>query len=196
MLLGLRFCFLALYAAGPVVAMTALVRRRKAGWTAQARVQGWRWYIPPVLLPIEWLLPPALLLMGVGEIQTGWISFRVLGLAIGLGGAALLMWASHYLGRFLVHEAAIFPDHTLITTGPYRLIRHPIYSGYLALLLGSGLGMLNIWLLLLWPLSFIGIRIQAGAEERLLDLRFGQAYQRYANSTGMLVPWLGGRRNR
>jgi protein-S-isoprenylcysteine O-methyltransferase Ste14 len=99
------------------------------------------------------------------------------------------------LGRFLVHEAAIFPDHTLITSGPYRFVRHPIYSGYLALLLGSGLGMLNVWLLLIWPLSFLAILIQAGAEERLLLSKFGQAYRIYASGTGCLIPRLWDRGN-
>jgi protein-S-isoprenylcysteine O-methyltransferase Ste14 len=189
---GLRFCFLALYAVGPTVAMLALLRRRSAGSTAQSRVEGWRRYVPPLLLPVEWLLPPALLLLGVGELQTDWIPVRLPGLVVGLSGAAVLVWASVSLGRFLVHEAAILQDHALITSGPYRFVRHPIYSGYLALLLGSALGMLNIWLLLLWPLSLLGILIQAGTEERLLGSKFGQAYQRYASRTGQLVPRLWG----
>jgi protein-S-isoprenylcysteine O-methyltransferase Ste14 len=189
---GLRLCFLALYAVGPAVAMLALLRRRSGGSTAQSRVEGWRWYVPPLLLPVEWLLPPALLLLGLGEMQAGWIPVRLLGLVVGLSGAAVLVWASACLGRFLVHEAAVFQDHALITSGPYRFVRHPIYSGYLALLLGSALGMLNIWLLLLWPLSLLGILIQAGSEERLLGSKFGQAYRRYAGRTGQLVPRLWG----
>jgi protein-S-isoprenylcysteine O-methyltransferase len=189
---SLRLCFLGLYAVGPAVALVALLRRRSGRSTTQCRVQGWRWYVPPLLLPIEWLLPPALLVLGLGEIQAGWIAVRLLGLALGLGGAAVLVWASAWLGRFLVHEAAIVQDHALITSGPYRLVRHPIYSGYLALLLGSGLGMLNIWLLLLWPLSLVGILIQARSEERLLGSKFGQAYHCYAARTGQLVPRLWG----
>src|SRR5258708_27756311 len=164
----LRLCFLALYAVGPAVALLALLRRKSGGSTARSRVEGWRWYVPPLLLPVEWLLPPALLLVGLGEMQAAWVPVRLVGLVVGLGGAAVLAWASASLGRFLVHEAAILQDHALITNGPYRFVRHPIYSGYLALLLGSALGMLNIWLLLLWPLSLFGILIQAGSEERRL----------------------------
>jgi protein-S-isoprenylcysteine O-methyltransferase len=141
------------------------------------------------------LLPPALILWGLGEIEAEWIAVRLLGLAIGLGGAAVLVWASASLGRFLVHEAAILPDHFLITTGPYRFVRHPIYAGYLALLLGSALALLNVWLLLLWPFSLVGILIQAGSEERLLGSKFGQAYRGYAGRTGQLLPrWWGGAR--
>jgi protein-S-isoprenylcysteine O-methyltransferase Ste14 len=187
---GLRVCFLGLYAVGPAVALRALLRRKIRAAPAQSRVEGWRWYVPPLLLPVEWLLPPVLILLGYGEIEAGWIAVRLLGLAVGLGGAAVLVWGSASLGRFLVHEAAILQDHTLITSGPYRFVRHPIYSGYLALLLGSGLGMLNVWLLLLWPLALVGILIQVGSEERLLGAKFGPAYRRYAGRTGQLVPRL------
>jgi protein-S-isoprenylcysteine O-methyltransferase Ste14 len=189
----LRLCFLALYAVGPAVALLALLRRRLGPASPRRRVGGWRWYVPAVLLPAEWLLPPALILLGTGEMQAGWPAVRLLGLALGLAGAALLVWASAALGRFLVHEAAVFQDHTLITGGPYRFLRHPIYSGYLALLLGSGVGLLNVYLLLLWPLSLLGILVQARSEERLLELKFGPAYRRYAARTGRLLPRLGRR---
>jgi protein-S-isoprenylcysteine O-methyltransferase Ste14 len=189
---SLRLCFLSLYAVGPAVALLALLRRRRGTATVGSRVGGWRWYVPAVLLPLEWLLPPALILLGAGEVQAEWLPVRLLGLALGVGGAALLVWASAVLGRFLVHEAAVFQDHALVTGGPYRSIRHPIYSGYLALLLGSGLGMLNVYLLLLWPLSLLGILVQARSEERLLEGKFGPAYRRYAGRTGRLVPRLGG----
>jgi protein-S-isoprenylcysteine O-methyltransferase Ste14 len=184
---GLRLCFLALYGVGPAVALLALLQRRRAS-TARDRVASWRWYVPTVLLPVEWLLPPALILLGLGEIQAGWLPVRLLGFAVSLGGAALLVWASTALGRFLVHEAAVFQDHALITGGPYRFLRHPIYSGYLALLLGSGFGTLNVYLLLLWPLSLLGILVQARSEERLLESKFGQAYRRYASRTGQFIP--------
>jgi protein-S-isoprenylcysteine O-methyltransferase len=187
---GLRLCFLALYAIGPVVAVLALRRRWLKPSASRLRVEGWRSYVPSILLPVEWLLPPMLILFGLGEIQAEWLPVRLVGLAVGLGGAAVLIWAAAALGRFLVHEAAVFQDHALITSGPYRMLRHPIYSGYLAMLLGSGLGTLNVWLLALWPLSLLGILVQAGAEERLLVAKFGEAYRHYAGRTGQLVPRL------
>jgi protein-S-isoprenylcysteine O-methyltransferase Ste14 len=140
------------------------------------------------LLPVEWLLPPILIFLEQGEMEADWPAVRFLGLALALCGAGLLLWASVVLGRFLVHAATVFQDHVLIGSGPYRFVRHPIYSGYLALLLGSALGTLNIWLLLLWPVSLAGILLQAGAEEKLLEQKFGPAYQSYAARTGQLLP--------
>jgi protein-S-isoprenylcysteine O-methyltransferase Ste14 len=185
---GLRLSCLVLFSVGPLVAVLALLRRRRKPSATLDRVKGWRWYVPTVLLPIEWLLPPALIALRVGEIEAGWEPIRLVGLAVGVAGAVLMVWACFRLGRFLVHEAAIREDHVLVVQGPYRFVRHPIYTGYLALLLGSGVASLNVCLLLLWPGSFLGIVIQAAAEEHLLAARFGQDYERYVGRTGQLVP--------
>src|SRR5690349_21168785 len=133
---ALRLSSLALFAVGPVVAVLALWRRRLKPSASVTRIKGWRWYVPVVLLPAEWLLAPGLIALRVGEIEAGWLPVRVVGLAVGLAGAVLLGWASVLLGRLLVHEAAVREDHALIDSGPYRFVRHPVYAGYLALLLG------------------------------------------------------------
>jgi protein-S-isoprenylcysteine O-methyltransferase len=184
----LRLSCLALFAVGPVVAVLALLRRRLQPSRRLSRIRGWRWYVPAVLLPVEWLLPPALITLGVGEIEAGWLPVRLGGLAVGLAGAVLLVWACILLGRLMLHEAAVREDHALVESGPYRIVRHPVYSGYLALLLGSGVASLNVCLWLLSPVALLGIVIQAASEERLLGERFGQDYERYVRRTGRLVP--------
>src|SRR5260370_4160633 len=63
-----RLCCLALYCVGPVVALVAVMRRGLKPLGKLNRVKGWRGYIPTLLLPVEWLLPPALIFVGVGEI--------------------------------------------------------------------------------------------------------------------------------
>ena len=190
---GLRLLSLSLFAVGPVVAVLALLRRGLKPSPTLSRIRGWRWYVPVVLLPVEWLLPPALIAVRVGEIEAGWLPVRVVGLAIGLAGAVLLVWAAVLLGRLLIHEAAVREDHALVESGPYRFVRHPVYAGYLALLLGSGVASLNVCLLLLWPISLLGILIQAAAEEQLLTAKFGQDYERYVGRVGRLVPHFGRR---
>jgi protein-S-isoprenylcysteine O-methyltransferase Ste14 len=186
----LRLSSLALFAVGPVVAVLALRARGLKPAATLSRIKGWRWYVPMVLLPVEWLLPPALIASQVGQIEAGWLPVRAVGLAVGLAGAVLLVWASVLLGPFLMHEAAIREDHALVVRGPYRLIRHPVYTGYLALLLGSGVASLNVFVLLLWPVSLLGILIQGASEEQLLGERFGRDYERYAGRIGRLVPRL------
>jgi protein-S-isoprenylcysteine O-methyltransferase Ste14 len=164
------------------------VRRRPGRSIVGHRIEGWRRFIPAALLPAEWLLPPALILSGFGESAVECPAVQVAGFAVAVAGAVLIVWAAVALGRLLVHAAAVLPDHGLVTSGPYRLVRHPVYTGYLALLLGTAVGTLNVGLLLLWPVSLVGILIQAGSEERLLVAHFGDEYRRYAGRTGRLVP--------
>jgi protein-S-isoprenylcysteine O-methyltransferase Ste14 len=192
----LRLSSLALFAVGPVVAVLALLRRGLKPSPTLSRIRGWRWYVPPVLLPVEWGLAPALIALRVGEVEAGWLPVRVVGLAVGLAGAALLVWAAVLLGRLMIHEAAVREDHALIQGGPYRFVRHPVYAGYLALLLGSGVASLNVCLGLLWPVSLLGILIQAASEEQVLGERFGRDYARYAGRTGRLVPRFWGHNDR
>jgi protein-S-isoprenylcysteine O-methyltransferase Ste14 len=181
---------LALFAVGPVVAGLALLRRRVKPSPTLTRISGWRSYVPAVLLPVEWLLPPVLIGLRVGAIEADWLPLRVVGLVVGLAGTVLLVWASALLGRLMLHEAGVRADHALIEVGPYRFVRHPVYAGYLALLLGSGVASLNVYVLLLWPLSLLGILIQADSEEQILRARFGQEYERYVRRTGRLIPKL------
>jgi protein-S-isoprenylcysteine O-methyltransferase Ste14 len=184
----LRLSSLTLFAVGPVVAVLALLRRAVKPSPTLSRVSGWRGYVPALLLPVEWLLAPALIALRVGEIEADWLPLRGAGLAVGLAGTVLLAWASVLLGRLMLHEAAVRADHALVEIGPYRFVRHPVYAGYLALLLGSGVAALNVCVMLLWPVSLLGILLQAASEEQVLRARFGQDYERYAGRTGRLAP--------
>jgi protein-S-isoprenylcysteine O-methyltransferase Ste14 len=67
-------------------------------------------------------------------------------------------------------------------------VRHPIYSGVVALWLGAALGTVNWVLLALWPLLIFGIRRAVIDEEELLRGKFGEAYDEYDNGRGRLFP--------
>jgi len=98
----------------------------------------------------------------------------------------ILPWSASTLGRFLVPQARVSRDHELVVEGPFRLVRHPAYSGDLALWLGSALATLNVLLLVLWPLYLLGVRIQSRVEEGLLESKFGHEYRRYASRVAAL----------
>jgi protein-S-isoprenylcysteine O-methyltransferase Ste14 len=185
---GLRYFLVALYAVGPAVALVSLWRRGRPAPPAVARGTGWTALVPAVLLPAEWGLAPVLILTGLGDARVEWLFVRLTGVALAVAGAAGVAWSALCLGRYFVHEAAVYPDHALVTTGPYRLVRHPVYSAYLALLLGSGMAALNVAVLLLWPISLVGILVQARQEDRLLASRFGAAHEAYSARTGLLFP--------
>lgn len=115
-------------------------------------------------------------------------AIRWLGVILFAAGGALRLWPVYVLGNRFSGLVAIQPGHTLVTTGIYRLIRHPSYLGLLinslgwALAFRSGMGVLLIVLLL--PPLVARIR----SEERLLRVYFGAAYDAYCARTSRLVP--------
>ncbi len=82
-------------------------------------------------------------------------------------------------------------DHQLITTGPYRRLRHPSYAGSLLTLAGIGLA-LGSWLSLLLAVlgALIGFTRRIQIEEAALQTRFGAAYTAWAQRTWRLVPFM------
>jgi protein-S-isoprenylcysteine O-methyltransferase Ste14 len=79
--------------------------------------------------------------------------------------------------------------HVLVKTGPYRWIRHPIYTAYLMNYVGGGLLSSN-WVLTIGPVTMYAILvgIRMGQEEAVLEAQFGQAYREYMEQTGRLLP--------
>lgn len=105
-----------------------------------------------------------------------------------MAAATRIWFLVFYAFGVIVLFVQIFPDHTLVTAGPYHFVRHPIYSAVLALWLGAALGTLNWLLLALWPLMVGAVLGQARTEEEVLRAKFGEAYDGYAGRTGRLVP--------
>lgn len=126
--------------------------------------------------PAAWLLP-------------SWCFW--LGAAMMLGGMTLRVWAVHTLGRFFNTVVTIRSDHRLVTTGPYRLLRHPAYSGSLATLIGVPLCLRTatglIVLLLLIPAVFA---YRMAVEERALLARFGSEYADFMRRRWRLIPFV------
>ncbi len=115
--------------------------------------------------------------------------FRWIGLALVVLGIAFALWAIATLGRHYDLELEIHRDHELVRTGPYRFVRHPIYTGLGLNFAGACLATGNIVLIAGTLLvTFPALYLRARTEERLLRERFGQAYDAYAREVGMLVP--------
>jgi protein-S-isoprenylcysteine O-methyltransferase Ste14 len=108
-----------------------------------------------------------------------------------LAGVALRYWAIGQLGRFFSTELQIQTDHQLITSGPYRWLRHPTYTGLLLALSAAGLAMGDgLALLVLTVLPFWAFKGRIKREEALLLEQFGETYRRYSQNTGRLLPKL------
>jgi protein-S-isoprenylcysteine O-methyltransferase Ste14 len=112
-----------------------------------------------------------------------------IGLAIFLLGLALAVWARVYLGRNWGMPMSEKVDPELVTTGPYRTIRHPIYSGIILAMAGTAVAVSVYWLIAVVLLGAYFV-YSAVMEERYMAGLFPDAYPRYKQSTKMLVPFI------
>lgn len=105
------------------------------------------------------------------------------------GGIALAVWARRHLGRNWGMPMTQRAEPELITSGPYRFVRHPMYSGLLTAMLGTAL--VNNLLGLIVVAVLAGYFYYCGiVEERDLSAAFPQAYPEYKSRTKMLIPFL------
>ena len=111
------------------------------------------------------------------------------GLAVFAAGLAVRVWAIRALGRFFIYTVRVGEDHRVVDTGPYRLIRHPSYTGLLMAALGVGIALDN-WLSVaacLLP-ALTGFTIRLLSEERTLAAELGEPYRAYMTRTKRLIP--------
>ena len=111
------------------------------------------------------------------------------GLALMGLGIALRLWAMKTLGRLFTYQVKILEGHRLVTSGPFRVVRHPSYAGELLTLAGVGIGLgswLSLLLLVMPSLAAFIHRIRV--EEQALLAYFGEEYRVYRQRTWRLVP--------
>jgi protein-S-isoprenylcysteine O-methyltransferase Ste14 len=111
------------------------------------------------------------------------------GLALFVTGLSLAVWARLYLGRNWGTPMSQKADPDLVTTGPYRRVRHPIYSGLLLALVGTAVAVSWYWLIAVGLLGAYFI-YSAFTEERYMTERFPEAYPAYQRSTKRLIPFV------
>jgi protein-S-isoprenylcysteine O-methyltransferase Ste14 len=104
-------------------------------------------------------------------------------------GLAFAVWARLHLGRNWSGRVAVKEDHALVTSGPYAIVRHPIYSGLLAALLGTALAIGEWRGLLAVVCALVGFLRRIGVEERRMAETFAE-YEAYRRTTPALFPRL------
>jgi protein-S-isoprenylcysteine O-methyltransferase Ste14 len=146
-----------------------------------------------------WVLVVAVLLFlrrrGTGLFSVGlWSYSPVLGVvadAVTLAGLLVALWARMTLGGYWSSSVVLKQDHQIIVRGPYRYVRHPIYSGVLLMVLGTVVLWGSLVALLLFPVAFSGLWMKLHLEERLLTTHFPEAYRHYQSRVrSALIPFV------
>jgi protein-S-isoprenylcysteine O-methyltransferase Ste14 len=145
------------------------------------------------------LLVPAFLLIFDSDLAIGFLgwrvvpaaaTFQIIGLALTLAGLGFALWARFFLGRNWSGAITVKEDHQLIRTGPYAVVRHPIYSGFLLGLLGTAIALGQVRDFIGLVMAAIGWRLKSLVEERFMTEQFGDEYTAYKQDVKALVPFI------
>jgi protein-S-isoprenylcysteine O-methyltransferase Ste14 len=182
------------YAAGLVVVF--LIRKERfwdstvsGSMTQEERGDRSYWLITAGMLAGFYIPPLEYLYFSNVLPRTNWMAISGLGLVI--LGVVLFIWARRSLQANYSGHVSVKSGQTLVQSGPYRVIRHPAYAGYLLMALGISLGYSSLTglasvLLFLLP----GMVYRMNVEEKYLTEHFGEAYCQYASKVKRLIPGL------
>lgn len=112
------------------------------------------------------------------------------GMLLTLAGIALALWARFVLGRNWSGTVTVKQDHELVRSGPYRIVRHPIYSGFLLGLLGTAIARGQIGAFLAVAVAALTFHLKSLTEEAFMTEQFGSQYITYQRSVKRLIPFV------
>lgn len=111
------------------------------------------------------------------------------GAVLALTGALFAAWAKARLGRHFSPQLGVQQGHRLITSGPYAVVRHPIYLGLIDFIIGTALFLNDVALFGVGILFVFYFWTQIRIEEPMLERHFGDAWRTYRARTPGLFPW-------
>jgi protein-S-isoprenylcysteine O-methyltransferase Ste14 len=139
------------------------------------------------------------LLVGSDQLRQGWLGvqfwpetfmMQLSGLVLTISGCTFAIWARMALGANWSGAATVKQDHELVVKGPYRLTRHPIYTGILTACLGSALASCEWRCVLGLVIIVLGLMLKISQEERLMIATFPNEYPQYQRRVKALIPGL------
>jgi protein-S-isoprenylcysteine O-methyltransferase Ste14 len=113
-----------------------------------------------------------------------------MGVALTVAGIAFAVWARVFIGRNWSGTVTVKEQHELIQSGPYAIVRHPIYSGFLLAYLGTAIIEGQVRGLAGFALVLWGWGIKLRLEETFMTAQFGNAYSDYKKRVKALVPYV------
>jgi len=115
---------------------------------------------------------------------------NVAGILITLCGAGFAIWARIHLGKNWSGQPAIRVDQKIVRTGPYSIVRHPIYTGLLIGIAGTAIATGSVTALCILVIIFVVFVLKSRIEEKFLREEFGEEYERYRREVKGLIPFV------
>ena len=163
-------------------------RAKQNGDNLQEERGDWSfWPIALGIMVVFFLSPLEYLYFAIFQPRTTWM--EAIGVGLVLLGSTLFVWARRTLGKHYSGHVSVKKEQELVQNGPYRILRHPAYTGYLLIALGLALGHSSLLgfvstLLILLPATVYRIRV----EDRMLAEHFGTQFEEYVRKTKRLLP--------
>jgi protein-S-isoprenylcysteine O-methyltransferase Ste14 len=141
----------------------------------------------------------AIVLLSTTRIPLRWLDLQIwpaglwpfwLGAAVMIAGLLFAVWAREHLGRNWSRSVTIKQDHELIISGPYAIVRHPIYTGILGGFLGTAIAISEVRGFIVLVLIFFVFWLKLRMEEQWMRSQFKETYATYALQTAALVPYI------
>ena len=145
------------------------------------------------------LLVISMVLLYSHRLSIGWLGYELIprcltkaltGLAVTWAGVIFAIWARKTLADNWSAQPTLKQNHELIITGPYKIVRHPIYTGILIAVLGTAImvGLSRGFIAL--AITFFAFWHKSRFEEDLMYQQFGEQYKAYAQRVKKLIPWV------
>jgi protein-S-isoprenylcysteine O-methyltransferase Ste14 len=168
----------------------ALSRNVKTTTRRESWVSRWLHFGPLVLA--AWLLwVPVFPLPALAERFVAWAPWQFwLGALLTAVGLVFAVWARRHIGRNWSGSVTLKQGHELITSGPYALVRHPIYTGLLLAFVGSAVARADARAVLAVLIALAALWRKLKLEERWMREQFGDAYLEYSRRVAALIPYL------
>lgn len=150
-------------------------------------------------IPYTILTTLAFVLLFVSQLGVGFLGLRFVtdspvieyaGLGIAIAGVVFAFWARAIIGQNWSSAVTVKQNHELIHRGPYRFVRHPIYTGLLTMIMGTAIVIGEARGLLALLIAFAGFRMKSRIEEQFMTEQFGVRYSDYKHRVKALVPFI------
>jgi protein-S-isoprenylcysteine O-methyltransferase Ste14 len=141
----------------------------------------------------------AIALLSLPHIPAPWLYRRILpnalwafwiGAVVTLAGLLFAVWAREHLGANWSRSVTIKQNHELIVSGPYALVRHPIYTGILTGFIGSAIALAQVRGFIAFVLVFLALWYKLRMEEQWMRAQFGETYATYSKRVAALIPFI------
>jgi len=173
---------ISIVAAWLILGLATLFRPRPPRAREIRRGRGWAWggALHALSIATLWAVPrpepPGLLV-------------SIVAVFLAAASVAVMLACQRTLGRQFAYQARLVEGHRLITTGPYRYVRNPIYAALFGLALATGLVVTRWQAMPLFAVIYAaGTAIRIRSEERLLRAEFGAEFEEYARRVPALIP--------